>query len=98
MSAIDVLEKLIQRVLMVDRWKARPGNLGKPGEAVASLSKGDRKELQNLASKDVDGMRIDDESSLIRAAYWCDNYYSDLEQTKMLKEAKLAFDATKLKK
>lgn len=61
MKAIDILNKLIGRVTWVDRYKARPGHPGMPGEVVKHLSQEDREELQNLKSSDIDSTKIRDE-------------------------------------
>lgn len=86
MKALEILDSLIQRVFLFDRWR-RPG---KPGEVVNSLRPEDRAELTNLTSDEAK------EQVTPGPAYWCDNHYHQIEADKKLSEEKKKFD-TKMK-
>lgn len=57
--AMDVLELAIMQAIMYDRYRARPGHPGKPGELIERLSKEAREQLVNLKSDDVANIRKD---------------------------------------
>jgi len=54
MKALEILDLLVQKIFLLDRWRPRAGRPGKPGELVASLSSKDREVLQTLTSKEVE--------------------------------------------
>jgi hypothetical protein len=92
MKALEVLESLVQKIFMLDRWRPKAGRSGKPGELVASLPSKDREVLQTLTSKEVETQLVPD------PIYWCDDYYTVQDQDKAGREAKLNFNKTALKK
>jgi hypothetical protein len=81
MKALKILNGLIGQVFLIDRWKRRPG------EVVASLSEKERTELQNLSSEELVNQVTPN------PAYWCDDYYKELE----IKKELVAFDKKILK-
>ena len=91
MKAIDVLDMLLQRVFMIDRYKARPGHPGKPGEMIEHLTDEQRDALKELKPTDIIP------SAIPGAAYYCSDFYTKRQYDKSLSEAKLEFD-TKLNK
>jgi hypothetical protein len=82
LKAFDVLERIIQRVFFIDRWR-RPG---KPGEMINLLPPEEREELTKLTSKEVE------KQVTPPAPYWCDNYYRQQDANKELSEEKKKFD------
>lgn len=75
--------------------KIRNHEVGKPGEMVERLSAEDREALQHLRAEDISDNNISKESVFLAAEQA--NYLSWEYYTRMIKEAKLAFDKKILK-
>ncbi len=83
MKALDILDRLIQKVFFLDRYR-RPG---KPGEMITSLPPEEREELNKLTSDEAE------KQTTPGAPYWCENHYRQIDADKELSDAKLKFDA-----
>lgn len=57
--AMDVFERAVMQAIMYDRYRARPGHPGKPGEVIERLPKEAREQLANLKSDDLANIRKD---------------------------------------
>jgi hypothetical protein len=86
MKAMEILDLLLQKVFLIDRWRARPNSPGKPGEMIERLSDEEREVLKELKSDDIDPTKIPG------PAYYCGDYYTDYAADQKFRADKLLFD------